>query len=195
MRRLPNSWRPATALLVTLVASVALAACGGSTPSRSSADSIAKAGLEFAACVRAHGVPDFPDPNASSDGTQTSGGQTDATPAPTLTESAQVVQKAEDECQKYAEAAQGPAVSSGQLAKLKAGALAYAKCVRAHGVPNFPDPTVDTGPGGHGAGITPPFGTGARAREEAQSPVLQTAIKTCSPLVDRVTPGLSGAKG
>jgi signal transduction histidine kinase len=81
-----------------------------------------------------------------------------------------------------------PRLSAAQLAKLKAGALAYAKCVRAHGVPDFPDPTVETGPGGRGAGVTPPFGSGTSARAHA-TPTLQSAIKTCSPLVDRVLPG------
>jgi hypothetical protein len=176
---------------MALIASVAIAACGGSGPSGASTSSITKAGLKFAACVRVHGVPDFPDPPSVTAGAT----QTDATAPPAPSESAQVVQRAEDECQRYEAAAQGPVVSSAQLAKLKAGALAYARCVRAHGVPNFPDPTVETGTGGRGAGITPPFGTGAHAREEARSPALQAAIKTCSPLVNNVTPGLSSKNG
>lgn len=192
MQRNLVSGRPVTAIVIALVASVTLAACGGSSPSGSSAASITKADLQFAACVRTHGVPDFPDPSTDVGNTQT---QTGATTAQTLAESTQAVQKAQDECQKYAEAAQGPVVSSSQVATLKAGALAYAKCVRGHGVPNFPDPIVETGPGGHGAGITPPFGTGAHARQEAQSPILQAAIKTCSPLVEKAMPGLPGTKG
>jgi hypothetical protein len=195
MQRHLISRRPATAFLVALVASAAIAACGGSSPSGVGAASITKAGLEFAACVRAHGVPDFPDPIATAGATQTNGTPTTATPVKTLSESTEVVQKAQEACQKYAAAAEGPVVSGAQLAKLKAGALAYAKCIRAHGVPNFPDPTVEAGPGGHGAGITPPFGTGAQARAEAQSPALQAAIKTCSPLVDNVTPGLPSKNG
>ena len=183
--------RPATALFAALVASVAIAACGDARPSGADAKSITKAGLKFAACVRVHGVPDFPDPPSVTAG----GAETNAGTATAPSESAQVVRRAEDKCQQYAAAAQGSVVSSAQLTKLKAGALAYAECVRAHGVPTFPDPTVETGPGGHGAGITPPFGTGARAQEEARSPALQAAIKTCSPLVDRVTPGFPGAKG
>jgi signal transduction histidine kinase len=86
-------------------------------------------------------------------------------------------------------AMQEPRLSGAQLAKLKAGALAYAKCVRAHGVPGFPDPTVETGPDGRGAGISPPYGSGARARAAARSPALRAAIRTCSPLVTRDMPG------
>jgi signal transduction histidine kinase len=85
-------------------------------------------------------------------------------------------------------AMQQPRLSGAQLAKLKAGALAYAECVRAHGVPDFPDPTVETGPGGHGAGISPPYGSGAGASAH-DTPALRAAIKTCGPLVTRDMPG------
>jgi signal transduction histidine kinase len=85
-------------------------------------------------------------------------------------------------------AMQQPRLSGAQLAKLKAGALAYAKCVRAHGVPGFPDPTVETGPDGRGAGISPPYGSGAGASAH-DTPALRAAIKTCGPLVTRDMPG------
>ncbi len=193
---------PATAGVIALVASVAIAACGGSSPG-SSAGSNAQAGLKFAACVRAHGVPDYPDAAANGSGqTATNGGgQTSPPPGKAdvnghiLSESTQVVDTAYGKCQKYSLALQGPVVSSGQLAGLKAGALAYAKCVRAHGVPDFPDPTVETGPGGRGAGITPPYGTGASARTHARSPTLQAAINVCGPLVTKYIPGAPGTKG
>jgi hypothetical protein len=201
------SGRPAATLPLALVAAIAIAACGGSSPSGSSAASITKAGLEAAACMRTHGVPDFPDPgsgkagSSGNTGNTGSGGQITVPPGQIdvdghiLSEPSETVAAAYKKCEKYAVPAQGPPVSTAQLARLKAGALAYAKCVRAHGVANFPDPTVETGPGGHGAGITPPFGTGARAEEEARSPTLQAAIKTCGPLVDKAMPGLGGTNG
>jgi hypothetical protein len=45
-------------------------------------------------------------------------------------------------------------------------------CIRAHGVPNFPDPTF--GPGGHGAGVRLP------ADEDPQSPAIRNAAKACA---------------
>lgn len=189
MPRPLHSGRAASAALVlSLVAALALAGCGGSGSPGSpgtGTSSVAAAGLKYATCVRAHGVPDFPDPVLST-GTRTAA----APPAPS--EPAAVVQKAENACQRYAEAVLGPPLSSGQIARLKAGALAYAKCVRAHGVPDFPDPTVETGPGGRGAGITPPFGSGASARAH-DTPAVQAAIRTCGPLVDKVMPGLESS--
>jgi signal transduction histidine kinase len=86
-----------------------------------------------------------------------------------------------------------PRLSAAQLAKLKAGALAYATCVRAHGVPDFPDPTVENATGGNGPGISPPYGSGSSARAHARSLTLQAAIKTCSLLVTRFIPGAPGS--
>ena len=60
-------------------------------------------------------------------------------------------QKAMQKCQKYQP--QGPPISGAQLARFRQGALKMAECMRTHGVPNFPDPQVATGPGGHGIGI------------------------------------------
>ncbi len=85
-----------------------------------------------------------------------------------------------------------PRLTAAQLVRLKAGALAYAECVRAHGVPDFPDPTVVTGPGGQGAGITPPYGAGISARAHS-TPTLQAAIQTCGPLVTKDLPGAPGS--
>ena len=196
--------RSAPAVLLALAASIAIAACGGSSPAGPSTASPAKANLQFSACMRTHGVPDFPDlgstgtGHSGNTGNTGTGGQATVPPGATdvaghiLAESSQAVTAGYRKCQKYAVLTEGPVVSTAQLARLKAGALAYARCVRAHGVPNFPDPTVETGPGGHGAGITPPFGTGARAEVESRSPVLQAAIKTCGPLVDRAMPGVGG---
>ena len=42
--------------------------------------------------------------------------------------------------------------SAAQTAKAKSQALAMSRCMRSHGVPNFPDPQFQTGPGG-GFGI------------------------------------------
>ena len=66
--------------------------------------------------------------------------------------------------------------SAAQTDKLKAQALAMSRCMRSHGVPNFPDPTFQTGPGGgvaagiriSGAGINP------------NSPAFQAAQKACA---------------
>jgi hypothetical protein len=207
MQRSPTHGRSFTAVVIAFVASGTLAACGGSSPSGSnatgtSAAALHAASLKFAACVRAHGAPDFPDPPSSND----VGQQIRATPSKmtvdghTLVESPRVIQTAMRKCQKYSPAAKGPPISAAQLAKIKAGALAMAKCMRANGVPNFPDPQVGTGPGGHGVSIgIQSSGRGSEGARGAgfnpQSPTFRAAQKRCQPLMSKALPSPTAKKG
>jgi hypothetical protein len=132
--------RPATAVVISLGVSAAIAACGGSSQASATTAS-ANPALKFAACVRAQGVPDYPDPRAGKVTVDTH----------TLSESTRVVDAALGKCQNEAPGSNfGPRLSAAQLAKVRTGALALAKCMRAHGLVNFPDPIVAVGPGGHG---------------------------------------------
>ncbi len=169
-----------------------VAACGGAGGhgnDGAGAASSTSAGLKMAACMRSHGVPDFPDPSSSSGGTQiqqssNNGSSSISVDGVTLNVSAPAFQKAMQECQK--DQPQGPALSSSQLASVRKGALAMAKCMRAHGVPNFPDPQVTTGPGGHGVGIkigVQASGSGGAGALNPQSPAFQAAQKVCQPLM------------
>ena len=81
--------------------------------------------VKFAECVRAHGVPHFPDPDAT--GNFSFG----------VDVSAQTFTAAVSACK----ALQPPGtLSSRRSVKQQSAALRFAKCVRAHGVPDFPDP-------------------------------------------------------
>ena len=135
--------RPVIAVVVTLLASVAIAACGGSSPATSTAASTANTGLKFAACMRAHGVPDYPDPRGGKTNVDTS----------SLSESTQVVNAALTKCRQFSPGSNlGPRLSTAQLARVRAGALALAKCMRGHGLV-YPDPEVTPGPNGHGLAV------------------------------------------
>jgi hypothetical protein len=95
----------------------------------------ANVALQFAKCMRAHGVSNFPDPNS---------GRIQVTPAISSSPAFQGAQKV---CNKYLpNAGQPPATAPGERAK----AVAFAKCMRTHGEPNFPDPslTAPSGPPG-----------------------------------------------
>jgi hypothetical protein len=73
--------------------------------------------------------------------------------------------------------AQWGASTAAQTAQAKARALAMSRCMRSHGVPNFPDPQFQNGPGGGvgirlgGAGIDP------------NSPAFQAAQKACGSIL------------
>ena len=167
--RIPT--RSRTALALTSCA-VALAACGGSgsKPNASTGPyGPASSPAALSRFMRAHGVSGFPDPFAgptgavglplsvNPDGSLTANGQTFAGP---------VLRSAERACSAYLPPG-GPAPAVPESEKLKA--LAFARCMRAHGVPNFPDPTLSPGggPTPQAAGVNP------------NSPAVLAAGKVC----------------
>jgi hypothetical protein len=159
-----------------LTAALGLAGCGssrpntgGSTAAQNDPANAARA-LAFAKCMRSHGVSNFPDPT---------GGelklQVQKTPRSTSVNGVEVngpaFQNAMQACRSYLPNGGHP--SAAQTAKAKAQALAMSRCMRSHGVPNFPDPQFQTAPGGGfgvrigGPGINP------------NSPAFQAAQKAC----------------
>jgi hypothetical protein len=114
--------------LAALACGLAIAACGSSDEPSDTASS-GNAALEFARCMRAHGVPNFPDPTPGR-GLQigVSSGINPRSPA---------FQAAQRECAKFAPKFGGPPRMS---ASQRQAALRFAECMRANGVPEFPDP-------------------------------------------------------
>jgi hypothetical protein len=172
-------------VLFAVVASVAIAACGGSHGAGSSTRSIANARLKFAACVRAHGVPDYPDSGVIKE----IGSGRFSADGHILSESSRVVDTAFGKCQKYEVSMSGPRYSPAQLAKIRTGALAMSKCMRAHGL-NYPDLTVKVGPGGHGVELS--SSAIGRKNPSLDTPAFKSANITCSRLLNRSMPGGKG---
>jgi hypothetical protein len=82
-------------------------------------------GVKFAECIRAHGVSDFPDPNAKGDFQY----GVSVTPA--------VWKKATTACK----ALQPPGtLSAKRTPKQQSASLRFAQCIRENGVKDFPDP-------------------------------------------------------
>jgi hypothetical protein len=128
-----------TAKTVTAAAviALALAACGTTTKSANNHGSGGSSSkrLGFANCMRAHGVPNFPDPTAGGGGVNLHGtGINPQSPA---------FKSAHRACAKFAPGGSGPvrATESQFLAAVK-----LAKCMRAHRYPDFPDPTRTDSP-------------------------------------------------
>ena len=134
---------PAAALLA--VAALALAACG-EEPSkqadsgRPSGDGTSidlsgpqskKAELEYARCMREHGV-EMPDPG-SSEGQVMIGGDPGS-------DEAKEFSAADKACAEYREKMKPPALSEEQQQEFRDAALAHARCMREQGI-DFPDPT------------------------------------------------------
>lgn len=128
--------RPVMAL--ALLAQLALiTACGSGARSATStaADGAlahAQQGVKFAQCMRSHGVGNFPDPDASGKLTidAVANGSAVNTQSPAFTQALSA-------CKTLQPAGfTGSPRSSAQ----QAAARTFARCVRAHGVADFPDP-------------------------------------------------------
>jgi hypothetical protein len=117
--------------LGALVCAVALAACGSSNSSHNAASVRQAAGIKFADCMRSHGVPNFPDPG-SGGGIQFNAGSGIDPQSPAF-------RAAQNACFRLLPGG-GPGHGGFSEAR-KQQMLRLAKCMRAHGVPSFPDPT------------------------------------------------------
>lgn len=168
--------RPWLAGLLAAICAVALAACGsaGSTGYHNphypyGAPNVP---ISMSKCMRANGVPNFPDPRAgpSGGGVGWPGGGPVMISSDVLLIMGQriagpVVAAAAKTCQEYMAPSGPPPQPS---ASQKRAALAFARCMRAHGAPSFPDPAFSGGaPAGSPAGINP------------QSPAFQSAARVC----------------
>jgi hypothetical protein len=164
------------------VAGVLVAGCSGgpadpgvagvssatASPSQSATVSGEAEALQYAACMRSHGVPDFPDPtvqNGSVGFSITAGDGVD--------QNSPQYQSARQACSSLRGG--GTANSgSGNLAK----ELKFAQCMRSHGVPDFPDPNKNGGFSGTST-VNP------------SSPTFQKAQSTCMQLSGLGGPGSS----
>jgi len=166
--------RTAGLLALTLTSgALVLAACGGgssgpqvagsgktaSSPGQGSSANL----LEYAACMRSHGLADFPDPDSS-------GGF----PMPSdINPNSPQYQAAASACKAYA----GPGLNltPAREEQIEASALEFAQCMRSHGVPNYPDPVIKFSNGGVSSGED----LGGKNGVDPNSPTFQAAQKTC----------------
>jgi hypothetical protein len=156
------------AVAAALLAAGLLAGCGGGAHASSSATFMSRA-IAYSNCMRSHGVPDFPDPNGQGDIVIRGGMGADLDP------SLPAFQAAARDC--------GPfptTVTAAQETQQFSKSLKAAVCIRANGVPNYPDPRLINGV------IALFFSPSINP----SSPAFQKAAKKCG---YRVPSGLVGA--
>jgi hypothetical protein len=105
---------------------------GGKSSAPESSASTQQKMVAYAQCMRTHGVPNFPDPTSS-------GGSKEAAIRAFKEVSNSQVIAAQTACQHLQP--NGGQPSQAQLAQHLSGLLAFARCMRTHAIPNFPDPT------------------------------------------------------
>jgi hypothetical protein len=179
--QMSNRLRPAIAVAVVVLFTVsALAACGGEGGSggvaslggsngsdgdgTTTSEDPEDAALAFVKCMREHGV-DMPDPDA--------GGGIRLTARPG--ENAKV-ERAQEACQPLLQKA-APKLSADQQAAMQDAALAFAKCMREHGV-DMPDPTFGKG------GIVMQKRSRGDSEFDPDDAKFKAAQKACQPIVE-----------
>jgi hypothetical protein len=131
-------------LLALLLVPIA-AGCGSKGPSGTTGPS-AQAGqnkdvtaaYSYARCMRSHGVTNFPDPHVSISGNH---GSVGFAVNPSETGSPKF-KSAQQTCSKILPAPQSPGQQRAQQEAQKRNLLAFAQCLRANGVHDFPDPNA-----------------------------------------------------
>jgi hypothetical protein len=187
MRRArPATARTAAAIIATAALGMLAVACGGSPSSTGSGGSpnaggsaSSQSAVGYSHCVRAHGVPNYPDPDGS--------GVLPKTSPQRLGVSSSQLQAARSACQ-HLLPGNGATLNANSLRQCELTGdcpqalvrqaltemLRFARCMRSHGVPNWPDPT--TGPQGG-----PYFDLSAHgfSRQQARSPQISRKVDEC----------------
>jgi hypothetical protein len=174
-RRRPIPTRRIAATLAALLGlALLVAGCGSDGPgvpggSNTNSQSTASSGatlamfLAYSRCMRSHGVHDFPDPTTSPGGGV--GIQINRRPGSDLDPNNPTYKAANHACR---------ALEPSRLrartppARKLAAEVKWARCMRAHGLPSFPDPNRQ--------------GTFNRNKIDENSPAFQTASNACKSL-------------
>ncbi len=127
--------------------------------------------LKLSRCMRAHGVPNFPDPSSN--------GSLQLNSSSGVDPNSPQFRSAMQACQKVLP--NGGKQSPQEMAKARQQALAFSACMRKHGVKDFPDPQFSAGR------VSIRMRAGAGSDLNPQSPAFQAAQRACG--------GFMGPKG
>lgn len=176
----PHAARTAAAVIAAAGLTLLAAACSSSPASTSSSHSTTAAGstgsaaggstnaqeVAYSQCVRTHGVPNFPDPPSS--------GKFSVPSAEQLGVSTPQLQAAENACQSQQPTNTGQGAPSEALLQQQWRDMrTFAKCMRSHGVSNWPDPTSYPPEPTRGAFNLQPLGI------DPNSPTIVPKINVC----------------
>ncbi len=149
-------------MLALAAGTTLLTACSGGTSSTGSTTGQSTAyqkALAYAQCIRAHGVPNYPDPNSQ--------GQFVIPNGSSNSSFVNVSAGALKACQSLLPPSMAKSPSQGSSTSQ---GLKFTACMRSHGEPNFPDPASN-------GSFTLPSGM------NAESPQFQAAEKDCQSLM------------
>ncbi len=160
-------------MVAVLVSCALLAACGSSGQPTGTATGAANDAspdktrdFEFSACMRTHGVTNFPDP--------TPGGGIEL---PTnLDPRSPAFRSARQACKQFLPNRGTPPATS---ASDRAAALRLSRCMRSHGVPQFPDPSFSPPQNAQHVLVMPGMVFAIPGSVDPQSPSFRRAASAC----------------
>jgi hypothetical protein len=122
-------------IAVAIAAAILVAACGGSHATHTRKAAEASSTIRFARCMRANGVPSYPDAGAEVELARDSRGQIVSVNGVAV--SSPAFTTAQQHCEHYISSS--ASVSPAEQAKFRQENLKVARCMRAHGIKSFPD--------------------------------------------------------
>jgi hypothetical protein len=146
---------PPVAAVIATATLALLTACSGGSPSSAGSGgspntSSTPSAVAYSACMRSHGVPNFPDPGSA--------GQIPKADPQQLGVSSSQLQAAQQACQhlipatgttaeqqQETQCAMADNCSQAVVQQWMSGLRTLAQCLRSHGEPNWPDPIITSG--------------------------------------------------
>jgi hypothetical protein len=177
-----GSSSPGVAHLSSSASGGSAANTGGKSSTPESSASTQQKMVAYSQCMRSHGVPEFPEPTEGHLLIHTSNHNGHVTGVDPQSSQFQAAQKV---CAKLLP--NGGVLSAAEVTKMGERALKFSQCMRAHGVPNFPDPNISGG----GVRLTI---RGGPSGIDPNSPQFKAAQKTCQSDLPR-PPGVKGGPG
>jgi len=184
-RARPPTARTAAAIIAAAALALPAAACGGS-PSATGSGGAPTAGgsanspsaVAFSHCMRSRGVPNYPDPSSN--------GELPKTSPQRLGVSSSRFQAARRACQHLLPSTESIQQQTQQcmltgvcppalVRQILTAELRFARCMRSHGVPDWPDPTIDS----EGRPI---FNVSAHGVDPHHSPQINNRVGECERL-------------
>jgi hypothetical protein len=181
-----RAMRTAAAVIAAAALALLAAACGSRSASSAgpggspnpSGSAASPSALAYSACMRSHGVPDYPDPDSS--------GQLPKTDAQLLRVSSTQYQAAQQACrhllpaggplqQQEAQCMQNNDCTPAMVQQMLTADRKLARCMRSHGVPNFPDPAS----GGSGGPYFPISSVGI-SEAASRTPQFEATLDECA---------------
>jgi len=178
--------RTATAVIATAALALVTAACSGRRPSSAGSAGSPRAGesssspsaVAYSACMRSHGVPNYPDPDGS--------GALPKGNAQHFGVSSFQFQAAQNACQpelpntgsfdqQFSQCVSSGDCSQALVQQAMTLMRSFAQSLRSSGVPNFPDPTIGAG----GAPFFNASGAGL-SRQYTHSAGFRSKVDDCS---------------